>query len=79
MKIEYQISLFVACIIGFISICVYSTLKKADDVKENVGKIIVINKDTLIITGYSVVDEIYLLSNNGKISFNLIDKPKVVK
>ena len=48
-------------------------------VKEKVGKRIVIQKDTLMIIDYSILNNNYTLEDGRKVSFDLLNKLKEVK
>jgi len=47
--------------------------------KDNIGRRIIMNKDTLIVTDYSIVFETYNLSNGSKVSKELLKTLKQVK
>ena len=48
-------------------------LKFDQVIKDHVGDRLIINKDTLIIMDYSILNETYTLSDKNKISFELLD------
>ena len=50
-----------------------------EEFKNNLGKRVVIDKDTLTITDYSLLNDNYVLSNGSKISYKLIGKLKIIK
>lgn len=55
----------------------YKELRSNDNnIKSNIGKTIIINKDTLIITDYSMLNSNYTLSNGTKVSFEYINNLK---
>jgi hypothetical protein len=70
-------------IITLIIILITWGLKTIDnikrDCKNNLRERVILQKDTLIITGYSLIWRNYTLSNGAEIDFALIDSLKVVK
>lgn len=69
-----------------LAILVYSVTKSVGDsynegvakIKENVGKKIIIEKDTFLIMDYSMLNKNYKLSNGQDIAFDLADKLKTI-
>jgi hypothetical protein len=53
--------------------------KEKAKIEVNIGKRVVIEKDTLLITDYSILESNYTLSNGKKVSFELIKKLPIVK
>jgi len=50
-----------------------NTFSKFDSkIKSHIGNKVIIDKDTLMITDYSIIDENYTLSDGNKISFELL-------
>ena len=47
--------------------------------ESNLGKKVILEKDTLKVIDYSIIHQNYILSNDKKISFALIDSLEVVK
>jgi hypothetical protein len=53
--------------------------KEKSKIVVNIGKRVVIEKDTLLITDYSFFESNYTLSNGRQVSFELINKLPIVK
>lgn len=53
--------------------------KEKAKIEVNIGKRVVIEKDTLLITDYSIFESNYTLSNGKKVSFELIKKLPLIK
>jgi hypothetical protein len=46
--------------------------------KENIGNRIVINKDTLMIVDYSLINKTYTLETGVKVNFNLVNEKNII-
>ena len=70
------IGLFISIILStyVMTSVISSYLNKEDIAKKSIGKKVVINKDTLVITDYSMLMETYKLSNGTEISFEYLKK-----
>lgn len=62
-----------------LSVAIKSINKETSSYSINVGKKVVLNNDTLLITNYSTFDKTYTLSNGVKVDTSLISKLKQVK
>ena len=69
--------------IGFILACMWLSFEmyrvSKPNPKSKIGTQIVLYSDTLIIVDYSLLNENYTLSNNNKVSFELIEALPVIK
>jgi len=74
--------IYIACLgvlVWFLTGLVWDSINKASaEAKSTVGKIVVIQKDTLTVIGYSVSDKTYKLSNGLDYDMDFI-KTKVIK
>lgn len=53
--------------------------KAENSIKKEVGKKVILEKDTLTIIDYSILNDTYTLSNGVKVSFELVEKLKKVE
>lgn len=73
MKLLVTIVLF--AFVYFMLFSLNNTMQEMDDeYKSNIGKEIILEKDTLTIVDYSLWDETYTLSNGVKVSTDFIKK-----
>lgn len=71
------IAMIVFCAIQCIKICNQTAQEldaKTTNIINQVGKKVIINKDTLLIMDYSLLNQNYTLSNGVKISFEFEEK-----
>jgi hypothetical protein len=70
------------CVYGFITLAsgmAYTEIKKEKaEYEVNVGKRMILEKDTLTIIDFSTLDETYTLSNGIKVSKGIINNAKFV-
>lgn len=73
MKLLVTIVLF--AFVYFMLFSLNNTMQEMDDeYKSNIGKEIILEKDTLTIVDYSLWDETYTLSNGVKVNTDFIKK-----
>lgn len=68
--------LLLLCLLGVIVYVLWDFDQRESDVISCLGDTVVINKDTLIITDYSMFNETYILSNGTRINFNILERKK---
>jgi hypothetical protein len=59
--------------------CFHDITKYDNQMKENIGSKIIIEKDTLLIIDYSIINNSYTLSNGKIINNNLLKKSIIIK
>jgi hypothetical protein len=81
-KIPIEIVLIILFIL-FVIVFVFTTEKIGDSFKESrqnmeqfLGETVIIQKDTLIITDYSMIERNYNLSNGATISYEFVENQK---
>ncbi len=89
MKVIISIILFFGfiAVVGILAEKIFDEAKKSgneiqnelDSIKDKIGKRIVLEKDTFLILDYSFLKSNYTLSNGTEVSFELIEKLKIVK
>lgn len=70
--------IFLICIYFLINLLTVKINKEKSDIELFVGKKVILQKDTLLITDYSMFSETYKLSNGAEISFKLAKELKKV-
>ena len=65
-------------IFALIFLCLETSLRESDIYKSKIGTQIVLYSDTLMIVDYSLLNENYTLSNNNKVSFELIEALPII-
>jgi len=83
MKVFSGILIFVVIVFIVWYLClnhiVYIYEKEAIKYKDKIGTKIILNKDTLLILDYSLLNENFKLSNGQTVSFELVNKLPVIK
>lgn len=67
-------------VVIYLGVDIITTIENSQKkLKINVGKSVVIEKDTLLIIDYSLFNNTYILSNKSEISSDLFDKVVIKK
>ena len=61
-------------LLGIITLFTMKLDKKTNDYKEYLGKEIIMNKDTLIITDYSVFEGTFIMNDGSSVNKELVKK-----
>ena len=80
-KIGWEIMVIIWMVYLFFTLLAYCDLKLGTrkDVVRYVGNEVIINKDTLIVTGYIPGEKVFILSNRTTITHSLIKTLPLIK